>query len=185
MECGAALLSLRKERHASSLLLAPASRGLESSALIGRPWAAAALEVCSQVFTRCKVSHYSPTNPSVAFPEGDEFSLSLSLKTPKEKYLCMDFYDLKSALPIDLSPGIRRQMRPAAERHAPWRATVLYMATQTSYRQSKNSAANPEKINKWATRTLLCVGVFGLYYSCYSNKLFKLRPGASSSVWWD
>lgn len=49
-------------------------------------------------FMRCKVSYY-PSNPSAAIPEAEKFS-----QNPKEKYLYMDFYDLKSALAIDLSP---------------------------------------------------------------------------------
>lgn len=40
-----------------------------------------------------------PTNPSATFPEDEEFALN-----PEEKYLCMDFYDLKSVVAIDLSP---------------------------------------------------------------------------------
>lgn len=40
-----------------------------------------------------------PPNPSAAFPEAEEFSLN-----PKEKYLYMWFYDLKSVDETDLSP---------------------------------------------------------------------------------
>lgn len=39
-----------------------------------------------------------PPNPSAAFPEAEEFSLN-----PKEKYLYMRFYDLKSVHETDLS----------------------------------------------------------------------------------
>lgn len=59
---------------------------------------AAALKVWSQVFMRCEENRFSP-QPSAAFPEAEEFSLN-----PKEKYLYMRFYDLKSVHETDLYP---------------------------------------------------------------------------------
>lgn len=64
-----------------------------------------------------------PPKPSAAFPEGEEFSLK-----PKEKYLYMCIYDLKSGLKTDLywlrnadSEGV------AARCCTAWLDSILYM----------------------------------------------------------
>lgn len=126
---------------------------------------------CAKVFMRCKVSYYSLQPLQLPFLRAKEFSLN-----PKEKYMSMDFYDLKSVLAIDLSPflALKKPSWKALLPNTALYGRILYCTRQrdeqspTACLSFKSRRQTAEK-GSWH----LCTGVLRLYYSCYTNKLFR------------
>lgn len=107
---------------------------------------------------RCKVSYYSLQPLQLPFLRAEEFSLN-----PKEKYMSMDFYDLKSVLAIDLSPFL-------ALKKPSWKASMA--GSYTVPGKERNKARRFVSLLKVGDKTAgkgsrhLCTGVLRLYYSC-------------------
>ncbi len=152
----------------TSIILRDCFEGCEWGTFSERP-SAAALEVCSQVFMRCKVSYYS-LQPLSCLSWGRGI-----LSKPQRKILVYGFLWLEKCTcnwPIP-SFGLDRLSRKAMLPNTALRGFYTEHANTGLkcfggfQRQSHNLGKN-----NWLTPS----SVLRLYYSCYKNKLFRTCP---------